>query len=291
MAVDCDPLALAQNASCLQACVNAGMSDAIKIYLLATIAGVDPDPQALIAAASCLQCALPPGMAPAVQASLLCQIANAGGNGGECDIEALPDNQSFFGNMFFESPPNGLPGVTAVTVNATQSNSKYQFVGATDLTSLSFPNLTTYGDGVNECGILIDSCPAFLNFSAPNLVTALQNNPFGGPIAITVVPMVSFSLPELITHDGAFSVNVCSSLTTISLPKWIPSNGQNSFFSDNALLAASVNHILARHVASPTWGNAGEVLTLNGGTNAAPSGQGILDKATLIGRGAAVNTN
>lgn len=76
MPVDCDPLALAQNASCLQACVNAGMAEAIKIYLLAQIAGVDPDPRALMQAAGCIQSCIPAGAMPAVQAHLLCQIAN-----------------------------------------------------------------------------------------------------------------------------------------------------------------------------------------------------------------------
>lgn len=77
MAVNCDPKALAQAASCLQPCINAGMADAIKIYLLAQIAGVDPDPDALMKAANCIHCAMPAGMAPAVEAHLLCQIANA----------------------------------------------------------------------------------------------------------------------------------------------------------------------------------------------------------------------
>lgn len=72
----CDPLELAQKASCLQACVSAGMSEAIKIYLLAQIAGVDPDPMALMKAASCIQSCISPGAMPAVQAHLLCQIAN-----------------------------------------------------------------------------------------------------------------------------------------------------------------------------------------------------------------------
>jgi hypothetical protein len=180
--------------------------------------------------------------------------------------------------------------VTSITANIVQSNSKYQFQNATNLTTLSFPNLTNLGVG-GATAIIILTCPAFTTFLAPNLVTVL-GEPFTAPIEISDCPLlVSVSLPSLVTIEPAISITVCAALTTLSFPVWVPSNGANSFFSDNALTAASVNHILARHIVNPTWGNAGEVLTLNGGTSAAPSGQGILDKATLIGRGATVVTN
>jgi len=39
-----------------------------------------------------------------------------------------------------------------------------------------------------------------------------------------------------------------------------------------------------------TWG-AGRILNMTGGLNAAPAGQGVTDKATLIARGATVLTN
>ena len=58
--------------------------------------------------------------------------------------------------------------------------------------------------------------------------------------------------------------------------------------STNQLPAASINAILADFVAA---GRAGGTLTLGGAGNAAPTGQGILDKATLTGRGWGVSTN
>lgn len=66
--------------------------------------------------------------------------------------------------------------------------------------------------------------------------------------------------------------------------------------SGQKLTAASVNAILALLVSldgtngTTLWG-AGKTLDVSGGTSSAPTGQGITDKATLIGRGATVTTN
>lgn len=67
----------------------------------------------------------------------------------------------------------------------------------------------------------------------------------------------------------------------------------NFYCHGAALDAASVNHILALLVNCTTDGIAAWANTvwLNGGASAAPTGQGIADKATLVGRGATVLTN
>lgn len=58
----------------------------------------------------------------------------------------------------------------------------------------------------------------------------------------------------------------------------------------NALNVASINALLAAFVAAnKTTGT--RTLNLSGGTNAAPTGQGITDKATLVSRGWTVTTN
>jgi hypothetical protein len=66
-------------------------------------------------------------------------------------------------------------------------------------------------------------------------------------------------------------------------------------FSDCALNAASVNNILHSVLQSEILegggGGSGDTLQLQGGTNAAPTGQGILDKATLATMGCTVTTN
>jgi len=73
------------------------------------------------------------------------------------------------------------------------------------------------------------------------------------------------------------------------LDLWVPDAAYGAFvFTNNALSADTVNVILARAVA-----NTGFVGTiqLDGGTNAAPTGQGITDKATLLTRGVTLTTN
>jgi hypothetical protein len=54
-----------------------------------------------------------------------------------------------------------------------------------------------------------------------------------------------------------------------------------------ALTAAGVNFVLASLVVATATGG---VLLINGGTNAAPIGQGITDAATLVSRGWTVTT-
>ena len=66
--------------------------------------------------------------------------------------------------------------------------------------------------------------------------------------------------------------------------------------SGQKLDQASVNGILALLVSldgtggTTLWG-AGKTVNISGGTSAAPSGQGIIDKATLVARSATVTTN
>lgn len=124
----------------------------------------------------------------------------------------------------------------------------------------------------------------------------------------------SLSLPLLQTVENDFFIDTSASLTSVSLPalttvcassgdlqagnnpllqSW---NAPNIIFRDpmlinfanDALNVASINQILARGVAS---GVTGCDFELAGGTNAAPAGQGAVDKATLIGAGNTVNTN
>ena len=84
-------------------------------------------------------------------------------------------------------------------------------------------------------------------------------------------------------------MNGCTSLTTVSFPLYLPTDGAIINFSDCALTAASVNHILARAIANA--GYVTGIINTSGGTSAAPSGQGIADKAALILRGCTVTTN
>ena len=78
-------------------------------------------------------------------------------------------------------------------------------------------------------------------------------------------------------------------LTTIELPVFLPTQGMTLDFQDNALTAATVNAVLARLVANPAFTSG--TVHLEGAGNAAPTGQGLTDKATLLGRGVALTTS
>lgn len=229
---------------------------------------------------------------------ILSRVVDAGGSPSpsptpsEEVIVAQPDNETFFSEVSFISYDNipGLVGVTDIVFKMTNIRGTIDLEFTDDLVSVSFPNLVSVGDGTAPTYIWLAVGTAFTSFSAPLLTTI---NPSSGPaFKIGVMSLLTtLSLPSVVTMTGEVAALANPLLANVSFPLWIPTPGKNVLFSDNALTAASVNHLLARCVASPTWGNAGENLDLQGAGNAAPTGQGILDKATLIGRGANVSTN
>lgn len=70
----CDPNDLMDDARCVM-CLTEGQMMAIKINLLATIAGVSNDPNTLLDNARCIESCLTEGQLKAIEVWLLCQIA------------------------------------------------------------------------------------------------------------------------------------------------------------------------------------------------------------------------
>lgn len=172
-----------------------------------------------------------------------------------------PYSTSFFGFCTFS-----LPGVEQFNITAVADFNALGvtvFIGyCTDLVTISAPLVTDFGT------IYIYTTPALQTISFPSLIASANT-------------YLYFSYgPHLMTN-----------LANVNLGNWIPNPTYDMDLSSAALTAASVNHILARFVAQPLWVNPLRVLNLSGGTSAAPTGQGILDKATLIGRGPSVLTN
>lgn len=299
----CDPLALAQAASCLQACVNAGMADAIKIYLLALIAGVDPDPAALILNAGCISSCIPAGAMPAVQANLLCQIAEGGGGGGGdvpykvTGTTPAAAYEKALVDFFYD-----VPGLTALEITVPQIGD-VNVASLSDLVSFTAPSLThVYSSTIYvvdmlslttvSMPLLVDSVSggADIYFNALPLLTSIDLTSFQTAQYLAVsdaTSLVSLSLPALLSAE--LTISGCTALVTLSVPLWTPTNTKNVNCSGNALSAASVNHILARCIANPAYDTG--TISLDGGTNAAPSGQGIVDAGILAIRGCTVNTN
>jgi len=181
------------------------------------------------------------------------------------------------------------------------------------LTTLSCPALTTVS-GVFAPAVMA----ALTTLSFPALTTV------GGSFAPTVMAaLTTLSFPALTTM-GQFSPSSMAALTTVNLPAMVaygstiavPSasmgnvnsvvfgtsgtlksiGGATITLSGLKLDVTSVNALLALLVSldgtngTTAWGT-GKTLTIGGGTNAAPTGQGITDKATLITRGATITTN
>jgi hypothetical protein len=136
-----------------------------------------------------------------------------------------------------------------------------QLEGRVTLTSLQFPLLS-----ICEGPIKISSGTALPSLSFPSLVS---------------IPNSQALVNE------SFNISDCDVLTAFSFPLFVPVNGVDITISGCPLLsAASVNHILARHVA-----NAGYVSGTIDLSGAAPTGQGIIDAGILTGRGVTVFTN
>ncbi len=145
------------------------------------------------------------------------------------------------------------------------------------LESISFPSLVI-------SGITITNCATLSSVSCPVLETS-------GEVSIEFLDLItSLVLPSFISVSTQFQIFGCPNLTSVSFPVLLPSDGTSWFFTNNALSAASVNHILARCVANPAYVSG--TVDLSGQTPAQPpTGQGIADAATLSGRGVTVVTD
>lgn len=156
--------------------------------------------------------------------------------------------------------------------------SDLQLQGNSLITSISLPLFQTCG------GIFaVSSNTSLISLSCPVLATVTGELQCFGCTVIT-----SFSFPQLNSIGGNCTFNGCTLLNSISFPNVLFQNGATITFNADALAAASVNQVLARGVASGV--NTCD-FELGAGTNAAPTGQGVADKATLIGQGNTVNTN
>lgn len=105
--------------------------------------------------------------------------------------------------------------------------------------------------------------------------------------------MTNLSLPVLVKVATfpflGFIATGCSNLTDVSFPNYLPSNGRYQSFDGCALTQVSVDHILARCVAST--GYTSGTVSLQGGTSSAPSAAGLTNVAILQARGVTVNHN
>jgi hypothetical protein len=178
-------------------------------------------------------------------------------------------------------------------------------VGITNLTSTNFPNVTNLKlQGykgttlsfplVTVFGVSIYNDISTLTINLPSVTTITV-------FEINNTSLTSITVPPTVVNinSGDVAVAYNSSLTSLSLGvigtlKRI--DDTQLIFTENALNVASVNGILALLVSldgtnGTTLFGPGRNVQLVGGTNAAPTGQGLIDKATLQARGVTIDTN
>jgi hypothetical protein len=146
------------------------------------------------------------------------------------------------------------------------------------LTTLSLPNLGIVNGDFDFHG---NTNLATLNISNLNQVAGNFNG--------NSCKYSSLNLPNLSQVIGMFTATGMSTLTSINLDSISLNNNQNVSLNGNALPSAMINYFL--HLMVNQGAISGCTFNLNGGTNGAPTGQGITDKTTLIGEGNTVTTN
>ncbi|MFT3910623.1 MAG: hypothetical protein QM737_14450 [Ferruginibacter sp.] len=179
--------------------------------------------------------------------------------------------------------------VALTTVNLPSLNTVSDDVhlsGNTIQTTASFPALTT------AANLYINGCPALSSLSLPLLTSSTFN--MNGPSALTTI-----SLPSLTTISGSsamtglYSYNMIAghqNLTSIVVNSLTNFTGSSIQFVSNILPSAQVNYLLNKF-ASITPALSGKIINFVQSAAAPPTGQGLIDKATLITNGNSVTTD
>lgn len=221
-------------------------------------------------------------------------------------IEWEPSSVKFFsktGMKFYDNDE-----VTSLSLNMEEMFRSIYVEEMGSLASLSFPNLVSFLYNEDEPVISISDCVNLVSIDFPKLALMETSLRIWGCPNLTTInlpaleearclyiessAMTSLDLSALVTAGGKgmdISVTGNTVLESIDLSSLVPISKGKFYFSGNALTAESVNAILARFVA-----NAEFVLgtvDLSGGTNAAPTGQGLTDVNTLRARGVTVIVN
>lgn len=199
-----------------------------------------------------------------------------GGGNDSISSWSSPKLQSVRGNFYLGNNP-----LTFLDIGALETvGGSLQVCYDCPLESVEYSSLTTVGDFFD----VADECPNLTSISAPLIETAS-----GGFFVGDCPLLTSLVFPSLVDSGNSLYVKNCSNLTSLSLPVYVPQDAAFIQLINNALDAASVNAFLARCVANPAFVS-GDI-DISGGTNAAPTGQGITDKNDLIARGVNVTTN
>jgi len=198
-----------------------------------------------------------------------------------------------------------LIGITKLSFLMAHISESVDIEYAQDATDITFPNLID-SSPQTFCILKFANCGQLVNLLFPKLEVVDEIDIFDN----ATLPSLSF--PKLVAVNSDMFIDQNPSLTSMSfdslvtcptvyfkdnanltslnMPNFLPTNGSaTNNFVNCSLNAASVNQLLARGVANPAFVSGAYYMF--GGSSAAPSGQGIADKATLLARGVDVQTN
>lgn len=242
-------------------------------------------PQSLMALAKCFVCP-DHKIRQAIQTYLLCQWANK--------VSVYPD----VSGDFVIYPGTTVSGIVDLRgnhqvrhitfPNLVNAASNFTIAVGNDFTdpltlfTISFPVLQS----MKAFFFDVDLATVRAYFPALRTMTGIGNVGTRMPFNLDF-PSFQSGQGFLIQNTNAGAID---RLQSFSLPAgWAPLDGSNVALTGLALSAAYVNLMLAICVAEA--GFTSGTVDLSGGTSAAPTGQGVTDKATLIARGITVTTN
>lgn len=177
----------------------------------------------------------------------------------------------------------GNPAVSSANVN----------IGGAKLTRVSFPVLEKY-HGIGAFGIQGNA--NLVTLELPVFKGSYDATSSSTLIFSTNAKLAALNLPSLARLGPAgLLAKTCALLTTINVPLDTLTFAAVATvvidFSADALPIAEVNRVLRLLANNAALTGAGPIVNLNGGTNGAPSGDGVTAKNQLIARGVTVNTN
>jgi hypothetical protein len=214
----------------------------------------------------------------------------------------------------------GLTTLSSLTTLSTSFEARLDDnqYGTSGITTVSAPNATTFkwiDNRGNTSVTVLESASAplatdiyfrtsnegqsptlsdFTSVNFPSVTNFIR-------LKIRYSQMTTLDVSTVVTYDSSDNIELNNNpyltsaiIGVIGTLKTI--GGDTVYLSNNALTETCVNNVLALLVSldgtnGTTEFGSGKTLELQGGTNAAPTGQGILDVATLTSRGCTVTTN
>ena len=214
------------------------------------------------------------------------------------------------------------------TINFTSLNSSHDDIVISynpSLSSISFPNLNkiygTYLDINNNIGLITIDAPSLMSarliqFNNNSNLSSISLNSLTtcNSILLMQSKLTTFNVPSLVSGELIIAYN--SLLTSVSFPNLTNSGGdgmniqnnsslnsiniasfqnftgflKNVSFNNNALPSNQVNSLLNK-MLTVTPSNGKNIMLQNQTPAAPPTGQGIIDKSSLISQGNIVTTD